>query len=64
MVGFERSTVRHVVLIPEYLDWTSVKAVDTFLSIVCRASNRTFVGRPLCESASTAVLELLSDSNQ
>ena len=32
-----------------YLDWTSVPAYDTLMHIVCRTSNRYFVGLPLCE---------------
>jgi hypothetical protein len=32
------------------IDWTGVKALETFREIICRASNRIFVGRPLCES--------------
>ena len=32
------------------------------MNIVCRASNRIFVGLPLCES-STPVLQSLSDKN-
>jgi len=30
------------------IDWTGVKALETIMNIVCRASNRVFVGRPLC----------------
>jgi hypothetical protein len=32
------------------IDWTGVKALETFMKVVCRASIRVFVGRPLCES--------------
>ncbi|KIM38977.1 hypothetical protein M413DRAFT_447338 [Hebeloma cylindrosporum] len=34
--------------IPLTSEWTSVKASETFMDIICRASNRVFVGRPLC----------------
>ncbi|PBK90638.1 cytochrome P450 [Armillaria gallica] len=36
--------------IPMTEDWVEVPAYDTILQIVCRASNRMFVGLPLCES--------------
>lgn len=32
-----------------YLDWTPVPAYDTLMHIICRTSNRYFVGLPLCE---------------
>ena len=31
-------------------DWTDVKVFDTMMKIVSRASNRIFVGLPLCET--------------
>lgn len=31
------------------LEWISVPALDTMMQIVCRASNRAFVGLPMCE---------------
>ncbi|KAF5341335.1 hypothetical protein D9758_016165 [Tetrapyrgos nigripes] len=34
--------------IPVTDDWTSINAYDTILRIVCRTSNRLFVGLPLC----------------
>ncbi|KAF9478579.1 cytochrome P450 [Pholiota conissans] len=34
--------------IPPTDDWTSVKVVDTIMKVVGRASNRVFVGLPLC----------------
>ncbi|KAF8959647.1 cytochrome P450 [Flammula alnicola] len=34
--------------IPATDDWTSVKVLDTVMKIVGRASNRVFVGAPLC----------------
>ncbi|KAF8524847.1 cytochrome P450 [Hysterangium stoloniferum] len=30
------------------LDWTGIKAFDTMMNVVCRASNRAFVGVPKC----------------
>jgi len=36
--------------IPLTNDWTGVKALETFRKIICRASNRIFVGRPLCSN--------------
>jgi hypothetical protein len=30
-------------------EWKSIPAMDAMLRIVCRASNRLFVGLPLCE---------------
>ena len=44
------------------IDWTSFKALETFMNIVCRASNRIFVGLPLCKS-SILVFKSLSDMN-
>ncbi|KAK0229999.1 cytochrome P450 [Armillaria nabsnona] len=35
--------------IPMTEDWVEIPAYDTILQIVCRASNRMFVGLPLCE---------------
>ncbi|GJJ08116.1 hypothetical protein Clacol_002324 [Clathrus columnatus] len=35
-------------LIPLTDDWTPVKAFNTVKTLVCRVSNRTFVGLPLC----------------
>jgi hypothetical protein len=34
------------------IDWTSVRVSEIFMKIVCRASNRVFVGGPLCEHPS------------
>lgn len=31
------------------VDWTSVRIMDAMMEIVCRTSNRLFVGLPLCE---------------
>ena len=50
--GGEIRTSQHLPYSPDtriLKDWTSVKALETFMTIVCRASNRIFVGRPLCE---------------
>lgn len=33
----------------EKLEWTAVPAHETLMHIVCRTSNRYFVGLPLCE---------------
>lgn len=38
----------------DYVEWTSVPALETIQQIVCRTSNRVFVGLPLCESFSLA----------
>jgi hypothetical protein len=46
------------------IDWISVKASETFTNLVCRVSNRSFVGRPLCEPSSILVLKPLSDMSQ
>ncbi|KAK7031683.1 cytochrome P450 monooxygenase 51 [Favolaschia claudopus] len=35
-------------LIPQSDDWTPVAAYDTMLQVICRTSNRFFVGLPLC----------------
>ncbi|KAF8153783.1 cytochrome P450 [Crassisporium funariophilum] len=35
--------------IPVTEEWTSVLALETMMKIVCRASNRIFVGLPLCK---------------
>lgn len=35
-------------LIPLSQDWSAIKAFDTVKTLVCRMSNRTFVGLPLC----------------
>jgi len=40
-----------------YLDWTSVPAYDTVMHIVCRTSNRYFVGLPICEDLSSVRLD-------
>ena len=40
-----------------YLDWTSVPAYDTVMHIVCRTSNRYFVGLPICEYLSSVRLD-------
>ena len=37
------------------IEWTSVPAATSMREIVCRTSNRVFVGLPLCTSA--AVLD-------
>ena len=34
------------------IEWKAVPAMTTALTIVCRASNRLFVGYPLCEAVS------------
>lgn len=39
-------------------EWKKFKALETFMLIVSRASNRIFVGAPLCE-----FLTLRSDDN-
>jgi hypothetical protein len=31
------------------LEWKSITALNSVLQVVCRASNRHFVGLPLCE---------------
>ncbi|KAK0447135.1 cytochrome P450 [Armillaria borealis] len=36
--------------IPMTEDWVEISAYDTVLQIVCRASNRMFVGLPLCRN--------------
>ena len=45
--------IQTLYFLPHYadigIDWTSIKASETFMDIICRASNRIFVGRPLCE---------------
>jgi len=46
------------------IDWTSVKASDTFMNVVSRATNRVFVGRPLCESSSFLDIKPLADMHQ
>ena|ERR1700761_1176188 len=30
---------------------TSVRVLDTFMRIVCRVSNRTFIGKPMCRDS-------------
>lgn len=37
-------------LLLSFLDWTPVPAYNTLIHIVCRTSNRYFVGLPLCKS--------------
>jgi hypothetical protein len=32
-----------------WTEWQSVRIMDTMMKVVCRASNRVFVGVPLCE---------------
>ena len=34
------------------IDWTGIKALETFTNMICRASNRIFVGCPLCQPSS------------
>lgn len=45
-------------LIPLSNDWTGVKALETFREIICRASNRIFVGRPLCRNPDFVALNI------
>ncbi|KIM39012.1 hypothetical protein M413DRAFT_12344 [Hebeloma cylindrosporum] len=44
--------------IPLTSEWTGVKASDTFINVVCRASNRVFVGRPLCRDPDFVALNI------
>ncbi|KIM39577.1 hypothetical protein M413DRAFT_447055 [Hebeloma cylindrosporum] len=44
--------------IPPTSDWTSFRALETFMNIVCRASNRIFVGRPLCRDPDFVALNV------
>lgn len=32
-------------------EWVKVPGLDTIMNVVCRTSNRAFVGAPLCEQA-------------
>lgn len=36
-------------------EWTTVPAHETLMHIICRTSNRYFVGLPLCERLVTSV---------
>ncbi|ESK86169.1 cytochrome p450 [Moniliophthora roreri MCA 2997] len=44
--------------IPESTDWTKVHALHKVLNIVCRASNRLFVGLPLCRNEEWKALNI------
>ncbi|KIM38724.1 hypothetical protein M413DRAFT_447671 [Hebeloma cylindrosporum] len=44
--------------IPLTSDWSSVKALDTFMNVICRVSNRIFVGRPLCRDPEFVALNV------
>ncbi|EJD07459.1 cytochrome P450 [Fomitiporia mediterranea MF3/22] len=45
-------------LIPKSNDWVAIPALDTMRHIVCRASNRIFVGVPLCRDPEFAELSV------
>jgi hypothetical protein len=34
------------------LEWVAVPALSTVQNVVCRTSNRLFLGEPICESSS------------
>ena len=59
------STLYHLPCHPDVrVDWTSVNASDIFMKVVSRATNRVFVGRPLCESSCILDIKPLSDKHQ
>jgi hypothetical protein len=35
---------------PDSDEWITVKALDSLMHIICRATNMTFVGLPLCRN--------------
>ncbi|KAJ3514733.1 hypothetical protein NLJ89_g2200 [Agrocybe chaxingu] len=45
---YEEVVVAFKDFIPPTNDWSSIKVLDTMMKIVARASNRIFVGTPLC----------------
>ncbi|KAF8991421.1 cytochrome P450 [Cyathus striatus] len=55
-------------LIPQIEEWKACHTMDTFLHIICRISNRTFVGLPLCrnseylEICKSFTLDIIKDS--
>lgn len=44
----------------KYLEWKSVTALSVIEKIVCRSSNRAFVGLPLCMFTTTPPLSFVS----